>query len=152
MEVFVFTGLGVAILTLIMFVYPVFVKAKKDRPTGEFPREIPKRAASPVITSPYVYEREEEVVSPFVEQIEGLVRARLNADPRLKKYRIDFGESMECGLEIWVNGKKYSDINKLPDKDLRLVFCDSIREWNVKQTLSKERLGAGFELRERAGV
>jgi hypothetical protein len=71
----------------------------------------------------------EKIASPFVEQIEDILHARLNSHPELSGYQIDLGTGPDSGLEIWVNGEKYESIESLPDAGLRQVFKEAIEEW-----------------------
>lgn len=64
---------------------------------------------------------------PFAEQVEDVLRARLQSDPALPALNVDLGTAPDGGLEIWVNGERYTDINLLPDERLRRVFQEVIR-------------------------
>jgi len=71
----------------------------------------------------------EALASPFAEQIEDIVRAKLKADPLLAKFKIDLGSAPDRRLEISVDGKKYPEIDALPDERLRRVFHEAVAEW-----------------------
>lgn len=71
----------------------------------------------------------EKLAAPFAEQIEDIVRVRLKANPELSHYEIDLGTAEDSGLEIWVNGEKFSSIEDLPDQKLRQVFQESVEAW-----------------------
>lgn len=71
----------------------------------------------------------EKLASPFVEQIEDIVRARLQAHPELSHYEVDLGSAPDSSLEIWVNGQKFDKIEDLPDDGLRQVFHEAIASW-----------------------
>ena len=71
----------------------------------------------------------EALASPFAEQIEDILRAKLNADPLLAKYKVDLGTASDGRLEISVDGKKYPEIDALPDERLRRVFHEAVAEW-----------------------
>lgn len=77
----------------------------------------------------YDYDLGERVAAPFAEQIEDVLRARLQSDPALATLDVDLGTAPDGGLEIWVNGERYTDINLLPDERLRRVFQEVIRSW-----------------------
>lgn len=72
----------------------------------------------------------ERLASPFAEQIEDIFRARVEADPDLQQYKIDLGTGADSGLEIWVNGEKFTSIEALPDERLRQALQDAIESWN----------------------
>ena len=71
----------------------------------------------------------EKLAAPFAEQIEDIVHVRLKANPELSHYKIDLGTAEDSGLEIWVNGEKFSSIEDLPDQKLRQVFQESVEAW-----------------------
>lgn len=71
----------------------------------------------------------EQMASPFAEQIEDILRARLQAHPELSHYEVDFGTNADSGLEIWVNGQKFGSIDDLPT-DLRQVLQQAVDSWN----------------------
>lgn len=71
----------------------------------------------------------EKLAAPFAEQIEDILRGLLQAHPELSHYDIDLGTSADAGLEIWVDGQKYNQIEDLPDDGLRQVFYEAIQKW-----------------------
>lgn len=76
------------------------------------------------------YDEGEKVAAPFTEQIEDIFRARIEADPNIKHYQIDLGSASDGTLEFWVNDKKYTNVNDLPDNKLKQAFRDSVTKWN----------------------
>jgi len=81
----------------------------------------------------YGYDPGEKLAAPFAEQIEDIVRARLSADPALAVMDVDLGTASDGGLEIWVDGERYTDVNLLPDERLRRVFRQAIESWEQAQ-------------------
>jgi hypothetical protein len=81
----------------------------------------------------YDYDPDEEVAAPFAEQIEDILRARMSVDPTLAAIDVDLGTTSEGGLEIWVDGKRYTDVNFLPDERLRQAFRQAIERWEQTQ-------------------
>jgi len=77
----------------------------------------------------YDYDRGERLAAPFAEQMEDMVRARLQSDPELAGIEIDFGTAPDGSLEIWVDGECYTDISQLPDERLRQIFQEIIDQW-----------------------
>ena len=71
----------------------------------------------------------EGLASPFAEQIEDILRAKLAADPELSHYRVDLGSTPDGSLEISVDGKKYAGIEKLPDARLQELFRQAVEAW-----------------------
>jgi hypothetical protein len=78
----------------------------------------------------YDHDAGERVASPFVEQIEDIVRARLGEDPALASLEVDFGTAADGGLEVWVEGERYSDIDQIPNVRLREVVRQAVESWN----------------------
>ncbi|HSG41636.1 MAG TPA: hypothetical protein VLA72_00640 [Anaerolineales bacterium] len=76
------------------------------------------------------YDEGEKVAAPFTEQIEDIFRAKVKADPSLTQYQVDLGSAPDGTLEFWVNDKKYSNVNDLPDNNLKRAFRESVRKWN----------------------
>jgi hypothetical protein len=77
----------------------------------------------------YDCDRGEKVATPFAEQIEDVLRARLRTDLDLAAMEVDLGTAPDGGLEIWVNGERYTDVSLLPDERLRQVFQEAIKTW-----------------------
>lgn len=76
------------------------------------------------------YDEGEKLAAPFTEQIEDIFRAKIEADPNLNHYQVDLGSAPDGTLEIWVNDKKYSNVNDLPDNKLKQAFRDAVTKWN----------------------
>lgn len=71
----------------------------------------------------------EHLAAPFAEQIEDILRARLEADPLLSRFKVDLGTSENDELEFWVNEKKYASIDELPDEDLKKEVRQAVKSW-----------------------
>jgi len=76
------------------------------------------------------YDEGEKLAAPFTEQIEDIFRAKIEADPDLNHYQVDLGSAPDGSLEIWVNDKKYANVNDLPDNRLKKAFRESVSKWN----------------------
>ena len=74
----------------------------------------------------------EKLAAPFAEQIEDILRAKIKADPALKKYEIDLATGANQSLEIWVDGKPYASVDDLPDERLKEAFRSAVEKWNEK--------------------
>ena len=70
----------------------------------------------------------EKLAAPFAEQIEDILRAKLDSDP-FNKFEIDLGTAEDGSLEIWVNGIKYSSVEEIPDKGLKQAFHAAVKKW-----------------------
>lgn len=78
----------------------------------------------------YDYDEGEKLAAPFSEQIEDIFRAKIEADPDLNHYQIDLGSAPDGTLEIWVNNRKYTNVNDLPDERLKRAFREAVAKWN----------------------
>ncbi|MCB9110695.1 MAG: hypothetical protein H6634_05560 [Anaerolineales bacterium] len=81
----------------------------------------------------YDYDEGEKLAAPFAEQIEDVLRAKVESDPYLKSFDIDFGTAEDGGLDIWVNGEKYNGVNQLPDENLKQAFLQAVKDWNSRK-------------------
>jgi len=70
----------------------------------------------------------ERIAAPFAEQIEDILRAKLESDP-FNKFEIDLGTSKDGLLEIWVNGKMYASMDEIPDAGLKQAFHEAVEKW-----------------------
>ena len=70
----------------------------------------------------------ERIAAPFAEQIEDILRAKLESDP-FNKFEIDLGTSKDGLLEIWVNGKMYASMDEIPDAGLKQAFREAVAKW-----------------------
>jgi hypothetical protein len=75
----------------------------------------------------------EHLASPFAEQIEDILRARLESDSRLSRFKVDLGTSEDDELEFWVNGEKYASIDELPDQDLKKAVHEAVKSWEDRK-------------------
>jgi hypothetical protein len=85
------------------------------------------RADNEGVTS-FDYDAGERIAAPFAEQIEDILRAKLNSDP-FNKFKIDLGTGADGSLEIWVNGKMYASVDDLPDEGLKQAFQEAVKKW-----------------------
>ena len=76
------------------------------------------------------FDEDEKVAAPFTEQIEDIFRAKIEADPNLNHYQVDLGSAPDGTLEFWVNDKRYTNVNDLPDNNLKKAFRESVTKWN----------------------
>jgi hypothetical protein len=132
----------IAILVMIVILALLFRKANTVNLTGtgdekpEWLRETPpaetlaaaKKEGKDITV--FDFDKGEKLAAPFTEQIEDIFRAKLEADPELKDYKIDLGTDKAGGLEIWVNDMKYANVNNLPDERLKVAFRESVVKWN----------------------
>jgi hypothetical protein len=132
---------AVAILIVIGLLVLVFQRSNKVELTPpsdtkpEWMRDMPpaettaKTLADGEGVTVFDYEHGERLAAPFAEQIEDIVRAKLQASPELQEYKIDFGTDKDHTLEIWVNEKKYKSISELPDERLKQAMREAIQQF-----------------------
>lgn len=81
----------------------------------------------------YDHDEGEKLAAPFAEQIEDVLRAKIENDPALKALNVDFGTAPDGGLEIWMDGKKFVGVANLPDERLKAALLQAVREWNSRK-------------------
>lgn len=141
MSVTIILVAAVAVLVVIVLLIPVLQRSNKvelTKPSDtkpEWMREMPpaetvaKTLADGEGITVFDYEHGEKLAAPFAEQIEDIVRAKMQADPELAEVKFDFGTDKDQTLEIWVNGKKYKSISELPDERLKQFMREAIQRF-----------------------
>jgi hypothetical protein len=132
---------GMAILISVVLLALVFMRSNEVNLTGrtndkpDWMRSTPPmetvgatHAENEGVTI-FDYDAGEKIAAPFAEQIEDILRAKLNSDP-FNKFNIDLGTGADGSLEIWVNGTKYESVNALPDERLKNAFHEAVTKWN----------------------
>jgi len=134
--------LGVALIVVIVIFAVMFRESKKVNLTGNtedkptWMRETPPAETLGALlregkkVTVFDYDEGEKLAAPFTEQIEDIFRAKIEADPDLDHYQVDLGSAPDGTLEIWVNDKKYTNVNDLPDNRLKQAFRDAVVKWN----------------------
>lgn len=142
MSIVVIVLLGVSLLAIILIFAFLIWKMKKVNLTGNseeqpaWMRESPPaetlgallREGKKVMV--FDYDEGEKLAAPFTEQIEDIFRAKIEADPDLNHYQIDLGSAPDGTLEFWVNDRKYTNVNDLPDNRLKRAFREAVVKWN----------------------
>lgn len=75
----------------------------------------------------------EHEASAFVEQIEDILHSKMEKNPALNSFKVDFGTGQDGSLEIWVNGEKFDSVDAITDETLKQALKESIREWDGKK-------------------
>ena len=75
----------------------------------------------------------EHEASAFVEQIEDILHSKMEKNPALISFKVDFGTGQDGSLEIWVNGEKFDSVDAITDETLKQALKESIREWDGKK-------------------
>lgn len=142
MSIVVIGLLGVSLLVIILIFAFLIWKMNKVNLTGNteeqpaWMRESPPaetlgallREGKKVMV--FDYDEGEKLAAPFTEQIEDIFRAKIEADPDLNHYQIDIGSASDGTLEFWVNDRKYTNVNDLPDNRLKRAFREAVVKWN----------------------
>lgn len=133
---------GIAIIAIILVFVLLFRKANTVNLTGNsedkpaWMRETPPAETLGALlregkkVTVYDHDEGEKLAAPFTEQIEDIFRAKIEADPDLNHFQVDLGSAPDGTLEIWVNDRKYTSVNDLPDDRLKRVFRESVTQWN----------------------
>lgn len=79
------------------------------------------------------YDEGEKVASPFAEQIEDMLRAKLESHPTLKDFKVDIGTGADYGFEFTVNDKKYTSVDELPNEELKALFRETVKDWGSRK-------------------
>jgi hypothetical protein len=74
------------------------------------------------------YERPSSLVA---EQIEEMVRRKLEQHPDLADVVFDFGTMPDGTIDIWVNRKQYDDIEDIPDERIRRAIGEAVEEFSA---------------------
>lgn len=142
MSASVFVLFGAALIVVIVVFVFLFRKANSVNLTGNtedkpaWMRETPPAETLGALlregkkVTVFDYDEGEKLAAPFTEQIEDIFRAKVEADPDLNHYKVDLGSAPDGTLEIWVNDKKYINVNDLPDNKMKRVFRESVTQWN----------------------
>ena len=132
---------AIAVLVVIVLLIPVLQRSNKvelTKPSDtkpEWMRDMPpaetvaKTLADGEGITVFDYEHGERLAAPFAEQIEDIVRAKMQADPELAEIKIDFGTDKDSTLEIWLNEKKYKSISELPDERLKRIMREAVQRF-----------------------
>ena len=134
--------IGVALIVVIVIFAVMFRESSKVNLTGNtenkpvWMRETPPAETLGALlregkkVTAFDFDEGEKLAAPFTEQIEDIFRAKIEADPDLKHYQVDLGSAPDGTLEIWINDKKYTNVNDLPDNKLKQAFRESVVKWN----------------------
>lgn len=134
--------LGIVLIAMIVIFIYLFRLSNRIDPTGNtedqpaWMRETPPAETLGALlregkkVTVFDHDEGEKLAAPFTEQIEDILRAKIEADPDLNHYQIDLGSAPDGTLEIWVNDKRYTSVNDLPDDRLKRAFRESVRKWD----------------------
>jgi hypothetical protein len=131
---------GIVVLILVGLLALMFMKSNQVNLTGKTDEKPEWMSSTPPAETMkatlaenegvtlYNQDADEKIAAPFAEQIEDILRAKLDSNP-FNKFKIDLGTSEDGSLEIWVNGTKYSSVNDLPDEELKQAFLGAVKKW-----------------------
>jgi hypothetical protein len=72
----------------------------------------------------------ERMASLISEAVEDLVRERMQSDPGLQEMKIDFGTSSDGTLEIWIDDERYTDVDAIPNDQIRSLIKEAVKAYN----------------------
>ncbi|MFZ5879178.1 MAG: hypothetical protein ACOY0R_07400 [Chloroflexota bacterium] len=134
---------GFAIVVMVVAVGWLFMRANRVNLTGTQEGEKPEwmRSTPPSETlaatqadgegiTLFDEDSGEKLAAPFAEQIEDILQGLMEADPLLKKFKVDFGTAPDGGLEVWVDGKSYREIKDIPEEPIRAAIQKAIEIYN----------------------
>lgn len=137
--IFVVIGISLALLAF------MFMKANQVNLTGkteEKPEWMSSNPPAETIAATkaegegftlFNHDEGEKVASPFAEQIEDILRKKLETHPVLKNFKVDIGTGKDYGFEFWVNDKKYASIEELPNEELKVLFRETVQDWESRK-------------------
>jgi hypothetical protein len=119
--------LQVAVITgaVLLFFFGVWILIVRRRSSKSFePGEALSEVAEARID-------EGERISTLVsEQVEERVKEILKAEGSLLANDIDFATAADGSLEFWVNEKRYSSLDDIPDEAIRNAVRKAVEEFN----------------------
>ena len=115
------------ILLMLLALFFGIVMQRRRRGSKATPASSPDWAQS---ASKPVSSGGERIASVISEQIEELVKARMQADPTLRDLKIDFGTSADGSLEIWIDDQRYDDVDSVPDERIRSMIQEAVTAYN----------------------
>jgi hypothetical protein len=136
---------GVAVLVILGVLVWLFRGRKSNpsaTPEGEKPawmRNTPPKETIAALKEDgekmavFDYDKGEKLAAPFAEQIEDMVRAKLNADPFLKSTQIDFGTAPDGGIEFHLNGQVFAGLEQMPDGRIKAIIKQAIKTFNQRK-------------------
>jgi hypothetical protein len=106
---------------------PAWMRSTPPKETTEALKASGQKAAL------YGHEKGEALASPFAEQIEDMVRAKLDADPFLKSTRIDFGTAPDGGIEFVINNQSFTSLEQIPEGRIKAIIKQAIESYNQQK-------------------
>ncbi len=141
LSVIIFGVIGISVVLLAF----MFMKANQVNLTGKTEEKPEWMSSNPPVETVAVTKAEgegftlfnhdegEKIASPFAEQIEDMLRARLKTHPLLKDFKVDIGTGADYGFEFTVNEKKYSSVDELPNEELKALFRETVQDWESRK-------------------
>lgn len=65
------------------------------------------------------------------EQIEEMVKLKLDQFPDLADVKLDFGSMPDLTIDIWVDAAQYDDVEDIPDERIRQAIKEAADEFNA---------------------
>lgn len=87
-------------------------------------------ASSAAMVKDATIEAYERPSSLAAEQIESMVRTRLQQYPDLADIVLDFGAMADGRIGIWVNSRQYDQVEDIPDERIRKAIQEAVAAFN----------------------
>jgi hypothetical protein len=137
---------GIAILVVIGVFVWLFARRQRpditNKPDGEKPgwmRTTPPQETVDALKATgqkaalYVHDKGEALAAPFAEQIEDMVRAKLDADPFLRSTTLDFGTAPDGGIEFVINNQAFTSLEQIPEGRIKAIIKQVIESYNQQK-------------------
>lgn len=125
MNTVVVFGVGIVVLLLMVVLVYAWTIARQRRSMDA------PAPANPAIADARL-DPGERASSLVAEQIEEMVRRRLQAYPDLADVALDFGTVRDGTIDIWVDGDQYDDPEDIPDERIREAIKAAVEEFNAR--------------------
>jgi len=124
-SVVILLGALLLAVVILLVIWGVVIRRK----TAEIKRnEVPPESLSAV--SEAKFEAGEKFASLASEQVEELVKERLQAFPDLADVKIDFATGPDEALVVWIDDQSHPDIEKIPDERIRAAITEAVETFN----------------------
>ena len=128
MDTQIFLIIAGIFLVLILLALIIWRRGSRKRSVAQQDEaEIHARMAGITDATLETGERQASMIS---EQIEEMVKMDLAQYPDLSDVSLDFGTGEDGGLEIWIDGERYSEVSTIPDDRIRRSIEKAVNSFN----------------------
>ncbi len=123
--IYIVAGIFLVFILLALIIWRRGSRKRSDAQQDE--AEIHARMAGITDATLEPGERQASMIS---EQIEEMVKMDLAQYPDLSDVSLDFGTGEDGGLEIWLDGERYSEVSAVPDDRIRGSIEKAVNSFN----------------------